>query len=492
MFTQSPIEASIWTAFVGLQQWLVDEVLLSGFFQTAVALWLGFSLMKALYQTGSQGPQRALGRFGILLFFSGIGFGILKSKSGSDFTPKNAAGNSWSESSKVRASDKYQALQNKTGGLTVYLQIQGAASAVSAQMTDAAAKAFRDQGHSQSPYLFLKTMAQTAGATIDDPKALSGLTWMFENCSDRREAQVLGPTSSYSGLFDLGREDCRNRYSEVRRDLSQWAKGRWGTSALNVGNIALSQVGAKLGVVSEEALQNKMIASALVNMSRRRMGQNPSGVNSGALLADANMDPLFGSSTTFFTSVANSLSPAGMTNQLFSTLTGTDYLAADARNQSAALYNRIVQFIPPIRGYAKGLLALAFVFAAAGLCFGTPRFFVAWLGMLVMFTAYEPLSAVLYETTMLFTKAQETTEALGALKDDPLVLSGAAIIDDNLARIQAVYFTLQMGLAAVCGAGGISLFIFSKRIGGGLSEVILSKASSMVQTVALARSGGPR
>ena len=232
-----------------------------------------------------------------------------------------------------------------------------------------------------------------------------------------------------------------------------------------------------------------MIASALVNMARQKMGQNSSGVSSSALLSDPKADPLFASSQAFFSSVANTLSPAGMMNQLFSTITGTDYLAADARNQSAALYNRMNQFIPPIRGYAEGLLAVAFVFAVGGRCFGTPRFFISWLGMLVMFTAYEPLSTLLYETTMMFTKAQETTDAMVALRDDPLVLFGAGIIDDNLARVQAVYFTLQMGLAAVCGAGGVSLFIFSKRLGSGLSEVILSKGSSIVQTVALSRSG---
>jgi hypothetical protein len=60
-----------------------------------------------------------------------------------------------------------------------------------------------------------------------------------------------------------------------------------------------------------------------------------------------------------------------------------------------------------------------------------------------------------------------------------------------MAHIEAVYFTLQLGLATICGAGGISLFVFSKQIGGGLSEVILSKAVSLVRPVAIARSGGP-
>lgn len=114
---------------------------------------------------------------------------------------------------------------------------------------------------------------------------------------------------------------------------------------------------------------------------------------------------------------------------------------------------------------------------------------VAWFGMLILFTAYEPLSVMLYETTMLFTDARETTEAMAALGQDPLVLAGAAVIDDNLARIQAVYFTLQMGLAAVCGVGGISLLVYSKRIGGGLSDSIAGKVTSLARTVHLASLG---
>ena len=90
---------------------------------------------------------------------------------------------------------------------------------------------------------------------------------------------------------------------------------------------------------------------------------------------------------------------------------------------------------------------------------------------------------------MLLTNAQETTDALGALKSDPLVLSGAAIIDDNLAKIEAAYFVLQLGVATICGAGGISLFVFSKRIGGGLADGIVSKMSSLTNTINIARAG---
>ena len=490
LFTQSPIEASIWTAFVGLQEWLCDFLLMTPVFKSAVATWMGILLIRALYQMVASGaPGAAFGRFGVALGCCALGLAALRSKD--DFRPVNARGSPWSDSAKVRASGKYQALGASVHGLYFYLKIHQGAAQIGTFISSEIGQLFKDQNYSQSPYLLMQTMAQTAGATIDDPGAVTSLNWLFENCADRRDAPVLTATSSYSALFDLTRPECRDRYAVLRQDLKAWAKNKWGTSLWNMGEIKLAQVRAKFGFIDEETLQNKMIASALVNMARSRNGQGSRiyNVNTAGMLNNKDSDTVFGSSTSFFVGLDNALSTAGVANGVLSGPTGVDFITADARNKSASLYNRIVPFMPPIRGYAKGLLALAFVFAAAGLCLGTPRFMLAWFGTLILFTAYEPLSTILYETTMLFTSAQETTDALGALRSDPLVLSGAAIIDDNIARIEAVYFTLQMGLAAVCGAGGISIFVFSKKLGGGLADGIVSKISSLTNTVNIARAG---
>ena len=491
-FTQSPIEASIWTAFVGLQERLSDALITMPVFKAAVATWLGILLVRAVYQMVTSGsPGGAFGRFGIALGCCALGLTLLRSKGNSEFRPVNAHGAAWSDSAKVRGSGKYQALSSGVHGLYFYVKIHHAAGEIASFISAAVGQLFKDQNYNQSPFLLMQTMAQTAGATIDDPKAVSSLNWLFENCADRRDAPVLTATSSYSALFDLARPECRDRYSALRQDLKAWAKDKWGTSLWNMGEIKLAQLRSKFGSVDEETVQNKMIASALVNMARNRNGQGSRiyNVNTAGMLNGKDSDTVFGSSTSFFVGLDNALSAAGVANGMLSGPTGVDFITADARNKSASLYNRIVQFIPPIRGYAKGLLALAFVFASAGLCFGTPRFMVAWFGTLVLFTAYEPLSTILYQTTMLFTNAQETTDALTALRGDPLVLSGAAIIDDNMARFEAVYFNLQMGLAVVCGAGGISIFVFAKRLGGGLADALVSKISSLTNTVNIARAG---
>jgi hypothetical protein len=472
-----------------MQEWLVDNILLTSVFKAAAFTWMGFLLIRMLFRVGSGGRVgSAASNFLVALILSGIGFSILRAKSGETFRPVNAAGGTWTASAKVNATGKYGNLSNGSAhGLAFYVMIHRGANQIAEFVSGKIGEMFRNPVSNKSPYLMLQTLAQTAGTTIDDPKALSSMNWLFENCADGRAAKLMRPADSYAALFDLGRPECAERYRAFKQELYAWSQGKWGTSWWNVGQIAVSQLGAKLGFVDEETLKNKMIASALVNTARSMMGQSKQNVNAGALLGQPGSDPQSSFGAGYFAAAGNALTVGGALNTFLKPLTGVDFWAADNRNQSAAAYNRIIQFMPPIRGYAKGLLALAFVFAAGALCFGTPRYLMAWMGMLLVFTAYGPLSTLLYETTMMFSTAKETTDAMAALRNDPLVLSGAAIVDDNLARIQAVYFALQLGLAGVCAVGGMSIFVFAKRLGGGLTDGLVGKTVAAIHTVAFVR-----
>lgn len=488
LFTQSPIEGAIWTSFVGVQQWLVENIILSPLFKGIVFTWLGFLFIKAMFQMGtSKTPSQVIFKFVFALIISALGFSVLKLRSSETFRPTNSTGKTWDSNTKIRDSKKYSGLYTNTSGLFFYVQIHNGVNQVSSFISKEIGKIFKNEHANDSPYLLMQTLAQTATQTIDDPKSVASLNWLYENCINPRKAPILGQNSSSSNLFDLTPPDCSSRYKQFKDELTAWSKNKWGTSVWDKTGIFTAALKEKFGFISKETLQNKMIASALINASRSQMGRdNRQNVNTKALLTDAS-DPMTASGTSYFTGVSNTLSIGGAVNSILSPLTGTDYFGADFRNKSAYMYNQILQFLPPIRGYAKGLLALCFVFAAASMCFGTPRFMISWFGMLFIFALYEPLSTLLYESIMLFSNAKETTDAFQALQTDPLVLSGAAIIDDNLARIQAIYFALQIGVSFVCAAGGISIFMFTKRMSGGLSDAIVSKA---VSYVALAR-GAP-
>lgn len=486
MFTQSPIEGAIWTSFVAIQQWIVDNIILSSVFKMSVATWIGFLFIKLVLQMGtSKSPSHAMGKFILALIISASGFSILKAKSNETFRTENSRGQTWDSKQKIKDSSKYSGLFLNTQGLLFYVQIHNGMNQISKYMSGKIGDLFKNEKSNDSPYLLIQTLAQTASQTIDDPKCISGLNYLFENCTDKRKALVLENNSSFSNLFDLSKTECQDKYSEFRKDLISWSRNKYGTSVWNNIEIGTSYLKNKFGFATEEALQNKMIASALVNTARMQLGRgNKQNVNTQALLTNEN-DPMTASTTTYFTGVSNILSVGGFFNALLAPFTGNDFYGADVRNKSATMYNQILQFLPPIRGYAKGILALAFVFAAASMCFGTLRFMFGWFGLLLMFSLYEPLSTILYETVMLFSNAKETTDAFSALQNDPLILSGAAIIDDNLARIQAVYFALQIGITLACAAGGISLFMHTKRLGSGLSDGLVSKA---VSYVALTRS----
>ena len=489
MFTQSPIEAAIWSSFVSVQDFIVTNLLDTLTFKAAVFTWLGFLFIKAVYSMSSfEKPDQALSKFLVSVVISAFGFSFL-SISSSSFKPLNANSEAWAQAGNGSAAlglKKYSI--SSSNGLETYKMIHGATNQLATFMSGRVAKLFSDDHYNQSPYLFLNTMAQTAAATIDDPKALADLNWMFENCGDNKTAPILEPTSSYSALFNLANPSCKDRYNKLVSSLKSWADSRWVNSLYDVGDVGSQYVASKLGYGDEQTLKNKIIASAMVNMARSKMGGNSANTtNNQALLDTSRPGDVFGSSTSFFVGLGNSMSVGGIMHRLLAPVTGTDIYGADARNQSAFLYNRIIQFLPPIRGYAKGIIALAFVFAAAAMCFGSLKYMIAWFGMLFIFTIYEPASTLLYEITMQFSGTAQVTESMQALKNDPFVLSGAAIIDDNLARIQAVYFVLQLGLTAMCAAGGLSVFFMARRIGGGLSDSLVGKLSGLIRLAPIAR-----
>ena len=485
LFAQSPIEASLWTHFVALQQWIVGAFFSGLIFKAAVATYLGFVLIRCLWSMGvDQSPAQAFRQFLIALVISFVGLALLSAKSTAAFRPVTATGKQWSASTKARQAGSYTGLEATANGLWFYVLAHGAANDVSRRLSEHIARSFGDHGYSKSPYLLAQTMAQTAGAAIDDPAITTSLQTLFESCTDMRVAPVLSKDSSFSSLFDLQREPCKQEYDLMRRNLSTWAEGKAGTSYIDSASLAVNSLGVSLGLADKETYRNKLIASALVNYVRHRSGQRgQQAVNPSALLQPGQAHPMDGLGQSYFTNLAQSLSVGGALNQFLKPITGTDYRKADIRNEAALVYSKLVEFLPPIRGYAKGILAFLFVFASVAVCFGNVRLMISWLGMLVIFTAYEPLSTLLYQSTMMFTSAHENVQAMQALKNDPLVLAGAAIVDDNLAGIQAVYFVLQVGLTFICGWAGLKVFMANRVLqGNGNAGTILAKVRALVPT----------
>jgi hypothetical protein len=483
LFTQSPIEASLWTHFVSLQQWVTATFLNTAVFRMAVATWLGFVLMRCIWgMTADQTPALAARRFFTALITSMIGLSLLSTKAAQPFRPVSATGKDWSSSPRVQATGKYSGLGSSASGLFFYVQLHTAANEFSRQLSEHVAGAFGDGGYSRSPLMLAQAMAQTAGAAIDDPAVVTSLQTLFENCADMRVAPVLSSTSSFSSLFDVSKPPCREEVNALRGHLFTWASSKEASNWIDAGALIANELGVKLGLTDKETYRNKVIASALVSYVRARAGDtNSQGLNTAGLLEPGSGHPMDTPGQSYFVNLAHTLSAGGLLNQFVKPFTGTNYRISDTRNEVAFVYSKLADFLPPLRGYAKGILALTFVLAAAALCFGVTRFAFSWLGLLLVFTAYEPLSTLLYQSTMLLSAAQENVEAMTALRADPLVLAGAAIVDANIAGIQGVYFVLQIGLTMVCGWAGMRVFMANRLLqSSGLGGTIVARFRSLV------------
>ena len=166
-------------------------------------------------------------------------------------------------SSPVNPSLKIQIIQDFVAGKTVTVsEVPSGALNVELILVDhldqrvaAGSASTVVKGGAINPLSISLTPVTPAKGTLDIKVEWTGPA-AAPNCTDQRSARILEPTASYAGLFDLKRDDCRTRYSEVKKDLRDWAKTRWGNSAKDVGDLALLAIRAKLGVVFEETLQN--------------------------------------------------------------------------------------------------------------------------------------------------------------------------------------------------------------------------------------------
>jgi hypothetical protein len=296
---------------------------------------------------------------------------------------------------------------------------------------------------------------------------------------------------SLSSGFDLNKENCAAMHSRLRAQLDSWARQRISSPASKLVTFVEAARNSSLmramGFDDSEALKNKVIASGVADYLRSRSGLSYNNVSEEALLENPGNAPTFGTST--WVSISRMASLGGFLNLAVRPLTGTDYEAADSRNDLAALYTKVSVFLPAIRGFAKGILALMFLVAAARMAFGSPGLMASWLWCLLLVTAYEPLSTFLYQATITLTQSPETVEAMGALKRDPLALVGATVMDSYASKVQATYFVLQLGLTAITATGGLAVFRYQRALGGALASSIAMRGLQMARTIATIKTG---
>lgn len=458
IFTQTPLEAGIWTAAVGAQTAIAKAITSSAVFYGAVTLSLAIGAIMFLFGIGSGGStKRSISRFLLLLVTIAIGFSFLKKENSTPFSPVNATGVKWRSVSKVASNPKYKSLQSNYNGLFWYTTFHKSMSEIAHLMTDIIAKGMDDPNYNQAPEFLLNALAQTARATIDDPEVERKFDVLVHNCTDTKRGKVLGNNDSIKTLFDLSSPDCNATYSELVTSLRTWAERN------RPAILTTPPIGSSIAIAFDafalsdvQVVDNKMIASAVKNYARQKIGETSDFHNTNADASINGTDFWVNLNKYLFSTDSIMIGINGV-KKLFGFET-SDLEGANARNEAAVKYNKLLQFLPAVRGYASAILAYSWIVAAVALCVGVHQMFLSWLKMTAWFCLYMPFSAALYQFTTKMIATTENIQAMNSLRVDPMILAGANVIDYNIARMQLVYFILQLSLMAFFGFAGIRSF----------------------------------
>ena len=203
------------------------------------------------------------------------------------------------------------------------------------------------------------------------------------------------------------------------------------------------------GFTKREAIENKIVASALVSYvkDKSRRGRDEINTNKDALGITDNED------YAWFT-LQRALSGGAMP-AMFSSLFGSggNIDGGIHRNEARMVYNNLYNLLPSFRGYIKIYLSVFFILASAALSLGFTKPMFAWSISLLMDSAYLPVSALNYHVHSFIMSAGEVGQKFADLSSDPMLLLAAASIDSSLVFFQTTYFLVQFVIAALLVVG---------------------------------------
>lgn len=461
LFAMTPIEGAIWHMGVMAQSYLGVELFGSNVFTlVAVAgLTLAFFRMMMGISEGHS-PEIAARRFIVHLGMMGLGLMFLRTMNTQPFTPSDSDGKAWADYEFVRMSPQFKALKRSTDGLYWYTLFHKGAIEVTNVMTAAVNSVFRDRIYPKSSNMVFKMLVNTANIALDDPEITEGLEVLASKCSDALDAKVLTKGDSLKILFDLETPECQTKYNSLQSSLRLWVKKRYPDYLSKLQEIPASDLSSDIATVNERTtLENKIIASAIINYAKSK-GPHKDGLNTNTTALTLN-----DKSEQFWFNVQRVVSNGSGASAIARLFTDRDVDATLIRNEAGIIYNNLLNLMPVIRGYIKAFLALAFLLAAAGLALGQTKPMIWWFTLLALEMLYTPLSALNYELCSTFMMNSGVLSGFGDLKNDPMVLAGASLIDDQLIRVQTAYFLTQVVIVSMFGFGIIRSGFAVKQLG---------------------------
>ena len=175
---------------------------------------------------------------------------------------------------------------------------------------------------------------------------------------------------------------------------------------------------------------------------------------------------------------------------ILSPFTDKNVEAGLVKNEAGVIYNNLLNLVPTIKGYIKAFICLSFLVVSALLSMGFARPFMWWGQVLLLEALYTPLSALNYQLCSFFLTSSDVISSFGDLRNDPLVISAANIIDSQLVRVQTAYFLTQTVICAMFVFGiiraGFTVRQLSFSHGSGFSGFL----TSFINSRALYSAGG--
>ena len=447
MFTLTPMEGALWHLGVSAQAEIALKVFGNIVFTGVVVFFVMKHVLTTLQASTSGADGHDIAKQLLIFAFCVVaGLTMLRTVASTPFQPVDSGGQEWSSYRFVRNNSDYQQLNNSTDGLWWYRLLHGSTVSISKYMTKIASGIFGDEMFLRSPDLMFKLLTATAAVQIDDARITTELDDFLARCSDTQKGRVADTSSSIGDLLNMSDPDCAQRYRELQYGLKIWVKGSMPTLVKKAQQESSNALPAHIiGFSNAEALENKVIGSALVNYGRQKARGYTDAINTNVkeLGIQDKSDHFWFNLQRIFSAGAL---PA-MVSHIFTE--GRDVEAGINRNEARIVYNNLLNLLPSFKGYVKIFVALAFIFAAAGLCLGFVKPMLWWGGLLLMEMVYEPLATLNYEIHSMMLASSEVGRAFADLSRDPLALMGAALIDTKLVHYQTTYFLSQFVIAAL-------------------------------------------
>jgi hypothetical protein len=369
---------------------------------------------------------------------------------------------SWNSYRKVNEIKDSGNLSN-TSALYWYATINSGIQEISNMISKASSSVFTDNNVLGDPAFFLKQMANVASKGLSDTDTAKSLDVLMRDCTDTKTGKKLDRSSSLKDIFDLTKPNCYQEWNTFQTNIS-----RVTNNISNSFSPGVFQSFAKNGV-SGAFVANYQVATAVKNYVDARAGYYDKGnatMNSEVTYSDKTDETWQNMQNPFPWSL----------KYLSNWIGGKDSFLQENKAEISTIFNKVVTYLPQLRAYTAGFLAILFIPVIMILGCGFPKFFIAWITSVSLLALYQPVSSMVYQIGRYVTSNNEFMKNSSAIANDPFMLIASKLIDSQISQILVVTMV-----------GSIKFMGSAMSITGRFSDTGISAVSQGI--TALARMG---